>query len=124
MRRQRRRMRGFQQVVPISCDMCGFLLRVAAPEHENQVFAAVRQALHERVGKLLPAPALMGSGLRVLHTEHRVEQQYALLRPMGEIARYMPHIKGLPKVLLNLSVNIAQGGSGWSCGTEKLSPMA
>ena len=45
----------------------------------------------------------------MLHTEHCIEKQHTLLRPMGKIAGYMPHIKGLTQVLLNLGVNIAQG---------------
>ena len=74
-------------------------LCIAAPEYEHDVFAPCREGTYSRIGKLLPAAALVTARLMCPHGERGVEQQHALLCPshkastlrrgLSEVAAYL-----------------------------------
>lgn len=98
-----------QDVVPLPVDGAALPLSVGAPEQEDEATGVVVQPGHDRVGELLPAPVLMGSGLVGADGEHGVEQQHALLGPPGEIA--MARMNEAFYVCGQLFVNVFQ--TGW-----------
>ncbi len=61
-------------------------LRIGAPEDEHYRAVLPRDEFDHRVRKLLPAALLVRSRLAHFHRQHAVEQQNALLGPMGKVA--------------------------------------
>src|SRR6266581_3862138 len=95
MRRERGRMRAFQNQVFPGIDEGALFLRVAAPEHEYQALAFPVEQFDDGVGELLPALVLMAAGFPGLHGECCIEQEHALFSPMDEmtmIRRFDPQI--------------------------------
>ena len=79
-------MRRSQHQMTAAVDKRAFLLRMAAPQHKDQMLAFLIQLSDDFIGKRLPAKSRM----RMRHTgadsQHRVQQQHALFRPMLQIA--------------------------------------
>lgn len=67
-------------------DYLAFLLCIAAPEYEYEVFALGRELAYDGIGKCLPPVAGMRGGLMLAHGEGGVEQQHALLGPAAQTA--------------------------------------
>ena len=84
--RERRRMGRGEDKVARAVYHRAFLLRVAAPKQENEVFALRRQPCDDRVGEGLPALSLVGTRLVGADGERGVEEQNALLRPAAQTA--------------------------------------
>ena len=57
-----------------------------SPEDEDDGIAAIHQGVDDGVGQGLPAALAVAVGLALADREHRVEQQYTLARPAGELA--------------------------------------
>ena len=82
-----------------------FFLRLDAPENEhNGLRQAVGGADH-RVGEALPAPFGVAVGLAALDSQHRIQQQHALLCPGRQIAVIR---RRQARVRLQFRVNIPQ----------------
>ena len=65
----------------------GFLcLGIVAPEQEHHRFFPLVQQPDDIIGELLPALALVGVCLSGTHRQHRVQQQHAVLCPVGQFA--------------------------------------
>ena len=64
---------------------------MTAPEQKHQPLTLTIQMFDGLVGKLLPTLLLVGGSLAGFHGKHRIEQQNALLCPMGQVAmgRYL-----------------------------------
>src|SRR5713226_4386802 len=107
MRRERRRMRTFQHQVFPGVDKRTLFLRVAPPEHKHQALAFAVEHVDDCVRELLPALVLMAPGFPGFHGERRIEQEDALLRPMGK----MSVIRRLDsQIIFQLDENILQAG--------------
>ena len=74
-------MGGGEDVVPRRVDDGALLLRVPAPEEEDDSLATVGQLADRAVGELLPALARVRGGLAGGDGEHRVQQEHARARP-------------------------------------------
>ena len=79
-------MRRSEHLVPLAVDDLPFLLCVATPEQEHEMLALGTERADDRIGKALPATALMGSRLAAFDRQHAVEQKDALLRPGFQIS--------------------------------------
>jgi len=105
VRRQRGRVRRFQHQVPRRVDERGFLLRVAAPQHEYDRLGVGVDLRDDPVGELLPAALAVRGGSAHFDREHAVQEKNALLRPMLE----EPVLRGLnAEVAFQLLENVDQ----------------
>src|SRR5215467_13219170 len=86
VRRQRRGMRRLQDQMPRWVDEGRLLLGIAPPQHEHDRLGLGVHLSNDPIGESLPAAIAMRSGTAHLHSQHTVEQQHALLRPMFEEA--------------------------------------
>ena len=86
IRRQGRRMRRGQHQMTVAVDKRAFLLRMAAPQHKDQMLALLIQLSDDFIGKRLPTEGRMGMRRTGTDSQHRVQQQHALFRPMLQIA--------------------------------------
>src|SRR4029079_7337294 len=102
-------MRGFQDEVLGAVDERRLLLRVAAPQHEDDRRLARIDLADDRVGELLPAAVAVRGGAAHLDRQHAVEEKYALLRPMFEEAVAWPFDA---EVALQLFVDILEARRG------------
>src|SRR5262249_55368447 len=62
MRRQRRRMRRRQHAMSSPIDDRALLLRVTAPQHEDDPFTLLVQDLDDAIGERFPTASLMRTG--------------------------------------------------------------
>ena len=62
-------------------DHGGFLMSFLPPEHEDDAFRVSRDRANHMLSELLPTFLLVGVGLTLLHSQNRVEEEYALLCP-------------------------------------------
>ena len=104
---ERRGMRRSEHQMAGAVDNRALFLRMAAPQHEYQVFASFVEHGNHVVGEGFPAQRGVGMRLSGAHGEHGVEQQHALLRPALQIAVFGDLKAG--DVLCQLFVNINQG---------------
>ena len=99
-------MRRGQHQMTVAVDKRAFLLRMAAPQHKDQMLAFLIQLSDDFIGKRLPTEGRM----RMRHTgtdsQHRVQQQHALFRPMLQIA-VLRNLKAL-NIRRQLFINIDQ----------------
>ncbi len=84
--RERRRVRGLDDRMARSVDQDAFLLRIAAPEHENDGIFSGIDGTNNGIGEDLPAVALVGVGHVRAHRQHGIEQQHPLFCPGDEVA--------------------------------------
>lgn len=82
---KRRGVGRFDHAMACGVDEGAFLLRIGAPEDEDEVLASGGEGVDDGIGEGLPALALVGAGLVGLDGEGRVEQQDALIRPSEEV---------------------------------------
>ena len=101
-----RRVRRFDDIVPIAINVRALCFRIISPEDEYDVFAFLVQFLYRRIRKLLPTVALVRAGFAGSHRESRIQKQYTLLRAPREI-RIMVH--RVPEIALKLLENILKG---------------
>src|SRR5258708_21428143 len=85
MGRERGRMRAFQDQVFPGIDKGALFLRVAPPEHEYQALAFPVEHIYNGVRELLPPFVLMAAGSPGFDAERCIEQQDALLAPVGKM---------------------------------------
>ena len=88
MRGERRGMRGADHQMAAAPgavpDERRLLLRIAAPQDEDDRIGLGRDRADHGIGECLPAAILVARGHAHLHRQHRIEQQHALRRPMFE----------------------------------------
>ena len=104
--RQGRRMRRGQYQVTVAVDKRAFLLSVAAPQHKDQMLAFLIQLSDDFIGKRLPAKSRMRMRCTGTDSQYCVQQQYALFRPMLQIA-VLRNLKAL-NIRRQLFININQ----------------
>ena len=71
---QRRGMRRAENEMAAAVDKRAFFLRVAAPKHENDVFAVLVDLVNDFVGKAFPAQSGMGMRLPRADGQDGIEQ--------------------------------------------------
>ena len=79
-------MRRRQHPVSVRIDDFRLCSRMIAPQGERQAVVPTVQFEDDPVGKLLPPFASMTACHVSPHSQHRIEQQHALTRPMSEAA--------------------------------------
>ena len=106
-------MRGREHAVFIAVDQFALLLGMTAPEQKHQPLTLTIQMFDGLVGKLLPTLLLVGGSLAGFHGKHRIEQQHALLCPMGQVAmgRYLDS-----QIPMDFLVDIDQRRRGFDTG--------
>ena len=97
-----------------------FRLGVVAPEQEHHRFFPLIQQSDDIIGELLPAFALVGIRLSGTDGQHRVQQQYPVLCPVGQLA--VPVLSMPTSSLISLKMFTSDGGGATPFRTEKLSP--
>lgn len=86
--RKRRRMRRSQHKMTVTVNESPLLLRVCPPQNEDKMLVPFGQHFNGGIGELLPASALMRTGLVRPYCQSGVEEQHALLGPTGEVTAY------------------------------------
>lgn len=66
--------------------MSALFLRILPPEQKYDMLFFIRNFLYYCVSKRLPAKVLVRIGYAFAHGECGVEEEYALLCPMGEVS--------------------------------------
>src|SRR6266571_6156238 len=100
-------MRAFQHQMLFSIDKSTLVLCVAPPKHEYQALAFTVEHTNDGVRELLPTLVLMAAGFPGFDAERGIEQEHALLGPMGK----MTVIRRLdPQIIFQLDENILQAG--------------
>ena len=79
-------MRRRQDEVATTVDKLSFTLGITAPEHIDQMFAAVVEGANSGIGQFFPSFILVRAGTMCLDRQRSVEQQHALFRPVLQIA--------------------------------------
>lgn len=74
-------MRALDDAVALAIDELPFFLRVAAPQHEHELFTLLGKCAYQGIGKLLPTTTLVGTRLPLLDTQNAVEQAHTLIGP-------------------------------------------
>ncbi len=75
-----------QYPMPLPIDHGCFPTGCTSPQHEDQTASPGIQHFDDPIGELLPPLLPMAVGLMSPHREHGIQQQDALIRPMGEVA--------------------------------------
>ena len=81
-------MRALQYEVLVSVDERLFRARVPAPEDKHDVLFFIAYQLDDAVGEPRPAAVLVRVGAVRAHGQRGVEEQNALLCPLGQVARF------------------------------------
>ena len=81
VRREGRRVRGREDMVPTPVDQRSLQLGVAPPEQEDQAVMVCGECTNGRIGQTLPATSLVRTRLVGPDCEGGIEQQYTLFRP-------------------------------------------
>lgn len=91
---KRGRVGGLENEVFMSVDKRAFALRIAAPEHEDEVLPPGVERLDSGIGQFFPTFVLMAPGAMRFHGQGGVEEKNTLLRPRTEVAAH--HAVGQP----------------------------
>ena len=101
-------MRTLEHEMLTAVDHPSFLLRIAAPEHEDQTLSPIRQSLDGCIGEGLPALALMRTCLASLDGESGIEKKHALIGPSRQVA--IGHVHCHSIFLLQFLIDIYERG--------------
>ena len=88
-------MRRTDDAMPVPVDERPLLLRVRAPEDEDEMFALGDQRPHNRIRKRLPPVALMRARAMRRHGQRSVEKKNALVGPTQQIRHSLSSVSRL-----------------------------
>ena len=77
---------GFEEQVFFWGNECRLALRIRPPEHEDDMFPLLGKGFDGGIGELFPSFVLVTTRQVRLDGERRIEQEYALFRPMLQVA--------------------------------------
>src|SRR5262245_57155485 len=104
---KRRGMCGFDDLMLLPVDEIPLRFCIVAPQYKDEVLFFVGKRADDRIGKLLPAFALVRARGAGSHRKGRVQEQHALRGPSLQIPFSVDQL--LSQITFDLLKNILQG---------------